>query len=157
MAESADWYHSKFIVSMGSNLGMTRTPDVHFVAEARHAGAKLVVLSPDFSMTSKLADWWIPAAAGQDGAFWMAVNHVILSEFHAGRAVPFFQDYLRRYSDAPFLVELRPEDGAFVPGRMLPASALPRYADAENGDFKFLVWDTAPSAAASGRGGGISR
>ncbi|HET9751756.1 MAG TPA: molybdopterin-dependent oxidoreductase, partial [Myxococcales bacterium] len=57
--------------------------------------------------------------------------------------VPFFQDYLRRYSDAPFLVELRPEDGAFVPGRMLPASALPRYADAENGDFKFLVWDAA--------------
>jgi nitrate reductase alpha subunit len=26
---------------------------------------------------------------------------------------------------------------------MLPASALPRYAGAENGDFKFLVWDRA--------------
>ena len=46
VAESADWYHSKFIVSMGANLGMTRTPDVHFAAEARHDGAKLVVLSP---------------------------------------------------------------------------------------------------------------
>ncbi|HZR07645.1 MAG TPA: nitrate reductase subunit alpha [Myxococcales bacterium] len=143
VAESADWFHSRYIVSMGSNVAMTRTPDAHFATEARHAGAKLVVLSPDFSMTSKLADWWIPAAAGQDGAFWMAVNHVILNEFHAGRAVPFFQDYLRRYSDAPFLVELRAEDGAFVPGRMLPASALPRYAGAENGDFKFLVYDRA--------------
>ncbi|HET9753705.1 MAG TPA: nitrate reductase subunit alpha, partial [Myxococcales bacterium] len=143
VAESADWFHSRYIVSMGSNVAMTRTPDAHFATEARHAGAKLVVLSPDFSMTSKLADWWIPAAAGQDGAFFMAVNHVILSEFHAGREVPFFQDYLRRYSDAPFLVELRPEDGAFVPGRLLPASSLPRYASAENGDFKFLVWDSA--------------
>ena len=82
VAESADWYNSKYIAVMGSNLSMTRTPDVHFVAEARHDGSKMVVLSPDFSMVSKYADWWIPANAGQDGAFWMAVNHVILSEFH---------------------------------------------------------------------------
>jgi nitrate reductase alpha subunit len=147
VAESADWYHSKFIVSMGSNLGMTRTPDVHFVAEARHDGAKLVVLSPDFSMVSKYADQWLPVRAGQDGAFWLAVGHVILKEFHADRQVPFFADYLRRYSDAPFLVELeRRPDGTFAPGRMLPASQLPRYAGQENGDFKFLVWDEAGDA-----------
>ncbi len=141
VAESADWYHSKFIVSMGSNMGMTRTPDVHFAAEARHDGAKLVVLSPDFSMTSKYADWWIPIHAGQDGAFWMAVDHVILKEFHAERQVPFFLDYVRRYSDAPFLVELEESEGAWAPGRMLPASHVARYASEENGDFKFLVWD----------------
>ena len=48
VCESADWYNSKYIVVMGSNLNMTRTPDVHFVAEARHNGTKLVVLSPRF-------------------------------------------------------------------------------------------------------------
>jgi nitrate reductase alpha subunit len=143
VAESADWYHSKLIVSMGSNVAMTRTPDVHFVAEARHDGAKLVVLSPDFNMTSKYADEWLPIHAGQDGAFWMAVGHVILREFHAEREVPFFADYLRRYSDAPFLVELEARDGAFAPGRLLPASQLARYAAEEHGDFKFLVWDEA--------------
>jgi nitrate reductase alpha subunit len=152
VAESADWYHSKFIVSMGSNLGMTRTPDVHFVAEARHDGAKLVVLSPDFSMTSKYADWWIPVHAGQDGAFWLAVGHVILKEFHADRQVPFFADYLQRYSDAPFLVELEERDGAFAPGRMLPAGQLGRYATEENGDFKFLVWDDGSDAPRMPRG-----
>jgi nitrate reductase alpha subunit len=152
VAESADWYHSKFIVSMGSNLGMTRTPDVHFVAEARHDGAKFVVLSPDLSMVSKYADQWIPVHAGQDGAFWMAVDHVVLKEFHADRQVPFFVDYLRRYSDAPFLVELEEEDGAWSPGRMLPAGQLPRYAAEENGDFKFLVWDEGSGAARMPRG-----
>ena len=101
VAESADWYHSKFIVSMGSNLRMTRTPDVHFAAEARHDGAKLVVLSPDFSMTSKYADQWIPIHAGQDAAFWLAVDHVILKEFHHEKQTPYFLDYVRRYSDAP--------------------------------------------------------
>jgi nitrate reductase alpha subunit len=152
VAESADWYHSKFIVSMGSNLAMTRTPDVHFVAEARHDGAKMVVLSPDFSMVSKYADWWLPVHAGQDGAFWLAVDHVILKEFHADRTVPFFDDYVRRYTDAPFLVELEKRDGAFTPGRMVPASRVSRYAAEENGDFKFLVWDDAAGAPRMPRG-----
>jgi nitrate reductase alpha subunit len=152
VAESADWYHSKYIVSMGANLGMTRTPDVHFAAEARHDGAKLVVLSPDFSMTSKYADWWIPIHAGQDAAFWLAVDHVLLREFHAERQVPFFVDYVKRYSDAPFLVELEERDGAWRPGRLLPASNLERTRQAENGDFKFLAWDRKSGAPRMPRG-----
>ena len=152
VAESADWYHSKFIVSMGANLGMTRTPDVHFAAEARHDGAKLVVLSPDFSMTSKYADQWIPIHAGQDAAFWLAVDHVILKEFHHEKQTPYFLDYVRRYSDAPFLVELEQHDGGLRPGRMLRASELARTRDAENGDFKFLVWDGTANAPRMPRG-----
>ena len=69
---------------MGANLGMTRTPDVHFFSEARHNGTKTVVFSPDFSMVSKYADQWVPVHAGQDGAFWMAVTHVILKETSCG-------------------------------------------------------------------------
>ncbi|HKS97455.1 MAG TPA: molybdopterin-dependent oxidoreductase, partial [Terriglobia bacterium] len=30
VAESADWFNSKYIVVVGSNLNMTRTPDAHF-------------------------------------------------------------------------------------------------------------------------------
>ena len=56
VAESADWFNSKFIAVMGANLGMTRTPDVHFFAESRHNGTKTVVFSPDFNMVSKYAD-----------------------------------------------------------------------------------------------------
>jgi nitrate reductase / nitrite oxidoreductase, alpha subunit len=158
VAESADWYNSKYIVVMGSNLGMTRTPDVHFVAEARHNGSKLVVLSPDFSMVSKYADWWIPANAGQDGAFWMAVNHVILREFFHDKRTPFFEEYLKRYSDAPFLIAMDcngdPTAGADGPEnlRFLRAGTLPRYRDAENANWKFLVWDDATGAARSPQG-----
>jgi nitrate reductase / nitrite oxidoreductase, alpha subunit len=142
VAESADWYHSKYIVAMGSNLSMTRTPDVHYVAQGRTNGSKLVVLSPDFSMTSKYADWWIPLNAGQDGAFWMAANHVILSEFHTARQTPYFLDYLKRYTDSPFLIELEEDGaGAYTPGRLLSAARLGRYDGVENGAAKFLVWD----------------
>ena len=140
-AESADWYNSKFIVTVGSNLSMTRTPDVHYVVEARNHGAKLVVLSPDFSQVSKYADWWIPVNAGMDAAFWMAVTHVILREFHAERTVASFADYVTRFSDGPFLVAVEPEGDAFAATRFLRAGRLARYAGVEHGDWKCLIFD----------------
>ena len=139
--ESADWYNSKFIISMGSNLSMTRTPDVHFISEARHNGSKFVVFSPDFSQVAKYADWWIPVNAGQDGAFWMATNHVILTEYYAQKETPAFNAYLKQYSDSPFLVELEKKGEGYEAGRYLRANTIDRYKDEENGDWKFLMFD----------------
>ena len=135
--ESADWYNSRFIAVMGSNLNMTRTPDTHFIAEVRHAGAKLVVFSPDFSQVAKYADWWVPVNPGQDGAFWMAVDHVILKEYYAEKTTPAFENYLKTYTDAPFLIEIEGDR----PGRYLRAGELAAYADVEHKDWKLLVWD----------------
>ncbi|MBI3920172.1 MAG: nitrate reductase subunit alpha [Armatimonadetes bacterium] len=146
VAESADWYHSKFIAIMGSNPNMTRTPDCHFIAESRHNGTKLVVLSPDFSQVSKYADQWIPLHAGQDGAFWMAVSHVILKEFHVDQPVPYFLDYVRKYSDAPYLVTLNKSPkgkDSYRADRLLRADRVERYRNTENGEWKFLVYDRA--------------
>lgn len=143
VAESADWYNSKFVAVMGSNLGMTRTPDVHYFSESRYNGTKTVVFSPDFSMVSKYADQWIPVHAGQDGAFWMAAVHVILNEVYKERTVPYFIDYIKRFSDAPFLVELEKDDGDFVPGRLVRANVISKFSGIENGDWKFLNIDTA--------------
>ena len=142
VAESADWYNGKFIVVMGTNPNMTRTPDVHFIAEARHNGSKLVVISPDFSQVSKYSDWWIPVKAGTDAAFWMAVNHVILKEFYVDRTVPYFTDYIKQYTDLPFLVELEKDsNGSYRAGQYLRANRISRYAEIENGDWKFLIYD----------------
>jgi len=141
VAESADWYHSKMIAVMGANLNMTRTPDCHFIPEARQNGSKLVVFSPDFSQVSKFADQWVAINAGQDGAFWLAAAHVILKEFYHDRRTPAFDAYLKQYSDSGFLVELTPTSRGFRAGKMLRAGRLERYADEENGEWKFLVLD----------------
>ncbi|MCS6885997.1 MAG: nitrate reductase subunit alpha [Acidobacteriota bacterium] len=143
VAESADWFHSRFIAVVGSNVLMTRTPDAHFLVEARHRGAKVVVFSPDFSMTSKIADEWIPISQGQDSAFWMAVGHVILKEFYLDRQVPYFVDYLKKYSDAPFLIVLEPgEDKTYFPTKLLRASQLPSTKTVENAEWKTFVIDS---------------
>jgi nitrate reductase alpha subunit len=139
--ESADWFNAKFLAVMGSNLNMTRTPDCHFAAEARHNGSKMVVFSPDFSQVSKYADEWLPVNAGQDGAWWMAVNHVILSEFHHAKQSPSFLEYTKTYTDAPYLVELTRKGDVWEAGQMLRAGRLDRYREEENGDWKFVVWD----------------
>ncbi len=141
--ESADWYNAKLLAVTGSNLNMTRTPDCHFAAEARHNGTKMWVFSPDFSQVSKYADEWVAINAGQDGAWWMAVNHVILREFHHEQRVAYFLDYTRRYTDAPYLVELRPAGDGYRPGQLLRANRLSSYREVENGDWKFLMWDEA--------------
>jgi nitrate reductase alpha subunit len=99
------------------------------------------VLSPDFSQVSKYADWWIPSRAGMDAALWMAMNHVILKEFHFDRQVEYFTDYLKRYSDAPFLVTIEKTEAGYTAGRFLRASSLERYRGTENSDWKFLVFD----------------
>jgi nitrate reductase / nitrite oxidoreductase, alpha subunit len=141
--ESADWYNAKMIAVVGSNVSVTRTPDAHFVEEARHNGTRTWVFSPDFSQMARFGDEWVGLNAGQDGAWWMAVNRLLLKEFHHERRVPYFLDYCRRYSDAPFLVELTPADGHYRSGQMLRAGRLPQYAAVENGEWKFLVWDAA--------------
>ncbi|HEU0142748.1 MAG TPA: molybdopterin-dependent oxidoreductase, partial [Bryobacteraceae bacterium] len=139
--ESADWYNAKMLAVMGSNLNMTRTPDCHFAAEARHNGSKMWVFAPDFNQVAKYADEWVAINAGQDGAWWMAVNHVLLKEFHHEQATPYFLEYTSRYTDAPFLVELKEDAGTFRAGQLLRANRLDGYADVENGDWKFLMWD----------------
>jgi nitrate reductase alpha subunit len=141
--ESADWYNAKMIIDMGANLNMTRTPDAHFFAEARHNGTKTIVCSPDFSMVSKFADQWVPLHAGSDGAFWQAITHVLLKEFYVDKQVPYFIDYLKKYSDVPYLVKIeKDENGILKAGRLLRANELAEHKDIENGEWKFIQQDS---------------
>ncbi|HSB16367.1 MAG TPA: nitrate reductase subunit alpha [Bryobacteraceae bacterium] len=143
--ESADWYNAKLLAVTGSNLNMTRTPDCHFAAEARHNGSKMWVFAPDFNQVAKYADEYIPIHAGQDGAWWMAAGHVILKECHHEQKVPYFHDYVKKYTDCTYLVELVDREGVFEAGQLLRANRLAEYAGVENGDWQFLMWDAAES------------
>ena len=146
--ESADWWNASYLILWGTNLPVTRTPDAHFMVEARYRGQKVVVVSPDYADHTKFADDWLPAQAGTDAALAMAMGHVILTEFWVRRQVPRFVDYARRFTDLPCLVTLRPhgDDGAYVGDRFLHASDLseveaPGAAAQEHAAWKTVVWD----------------
>ena len=122
--ESADWYNSAFIMLMGSNVPVTRTPDSPFLTQVRYKGTKVVVISPDYSDASKFADIWLAPRQGTDAALNMAMGHVILKEFFVDRTTPYFDDYVRRYTDLPFLIRLEPgeQPDTYVAGMLLRAS-----------------------------------
>ncbi len=120
--ESADWYNSKFIIAWGSNVPQTRTPDAHFLVEGRYNGTKVVAITPDYSEMSRHCDIWLNPKQGTDAALGMAMGHVILKEFHVDRKVPYFEDYVRRYTDLPLLVRFEKRGDRYVPGRYLRAS-----------------------------------
>ncbi len=140
--ESADWYNSDFIIVWGSNVPQTRTPDAHFLTEARYKGTKVVVVTPDYSEASKFADLWLHSKQGTDAALAMALGHVILSEWHKTGRSDYFTDYCRRYTDMPNLVRLVERDGRLAPERFLRASDLVEAAgQANNPDWKTLAMD----------------
>lgn len=60
--ESGDWYNSSYLMLWGSNIPVTRTPDSHFMVEARYKGTKVVVVSPDFADSTVHADEWMRIA-----------------------------------------------------------------------------------------------
>nr|WP_245666657.1 nitrate reductase subunit alpha [Actinomadura latina] len=122
--ESGDWWNSSYLIIWGTNLPITRTPDAHFMTEARYRGQKVVVVSPDFSDHTKFADDWLAAAPGTDGALAMAMGHVVLTEFFRDRQVPYFTDYVKTYTDLPFLVTLEEHGDAVRPGGFLTAAEL---------------------------------
>jgi nitrate reductase alpha subunit len=122
--ESGDWWNATYLLMWGSNVPVTRTPDAHWMAEARYRGQKVVTVSPDYADNTKFADEWMPAQPGTDGALAMAMGHVVLKECFVDRRVPFFVDYVQQYTDLPFLVRLTERDGAFVPGKFLTAADL---------------------------------
>ncbi|RSN70978.1 nitrate reductase subunit alpha [Actinomadura sp. WAC 06369] len=142
--ESGDWWDAGYLVMWGSNLPVTRTPDAHWMAEARYRGQKVVAVSPDYADNVKFADEWLPAQPGTDGALAMAMGHVVLKEFFVDRQVPYFVDYVKKYSDLPFLVRLERRGDAYVPGKFLTAADLPgEESRTENAAFKTVLVDAA--------------
>jgi nitrate reductase alpha subunit len=142
--ESGDWWDARYLMMWGSNVPVTRTPDAHWMAEVRYRGTKVVTVSPDYADNTKFADEWLPAQAGTDAALAMAMGHVMLKEFFVEREVPFFADYVRQYTDLPFLVRLeRRDDGSLTPSKFLTAKDLPAESGAEDAAFRTVLFDKA--------------
>ncbi len=145
--ESADWYNAGFLMLWGSNVPQTRTPDAHFMTEARYRGAKVAVVSPDYAEATKFGDIWLNPQQGTDAALAMAMGHVILREYHLNWQAPYFEEYCRRYSDMPMLVKLVGKDGAFVPDRLLRASDFDDgLGEKNNPEWKTVAIDDATGA-----------
>ncbi|MGO1562983.1 MAG: molybdopterin-dependent oxidoreductase, partial [Actinomycetaceae bacterium] len=123
--ESGDWWDASYLMMWGSNVPMTRTPDAHWMTEARYRGQKVISVAPDYAESVKFADEWLAPHPGTDAALAMSMGHVILKEFFVDSTTDYFRDYVTQYTDLPFLVELTARgDGAYRPGKFVVAEDL---------------------------------
>ncbi|WP_323018122.1 nitrate reductase subunit alpha [Castellaniella sp.] len=142
VSESADWYNSTFIMLWGSNVPQTRTPDAHFMVEARYRGAKVVSVFPDYAEGAKFGDLWMHPKQGTDAALALAMGHVVLKEFHLAGKSAYFDRYCRQYTDMPFLVRLVRQGDRYVPDRKLRAADFAdRLGQQNNPEWKTVACD----------------
>jgi nitrate reductase alpha subunit len=140
--ESGDWWNAGYLIMWGSNLPVTRTPDAHWMTEARYRGQKVIAVAPDYADNVKFADEWLPARPGTDAALAMAMGHVVLKEFFVDRQTPYFSSYVKKYTDLPHLVRLEDAgDRTYTPGKFLTAADLPGREHEENAHFKTVLID----------------
>ncbi|KOT57767.1 MULTISPECIES: nitrate reductase subunit alpha [Streptomyces] len=136
--ESGDWWDAAYLMLWGSNVPVTRTPDAHWMAEARYRGQKVVVVSPDYADATKFADEWLHPHPGTDGALAMAMGHVILRECFVQRRIPYFTDYVKTFTDLPFLIELEPHGASFVAGKFVTAQDAELAPDTEEAARRWM-------------------
>ncbi len=72
------------------------------ISALKDRGGRFIVVNPIRSGYGALADEWVPIRPGTDGAFLLALMHVLYKEGLYDR------DYLARYTNAPALVEVSP-------------------------------------------------
>ncbi len=89
---------------MGSNMAEAHPVGFQWVMEAKARGARVIHIDPRFTRTSALADQHVTLRTGTDIAFLGGVINYILS--HGLE----FREYVRAYTNAPFLLSERYQD-----------------------------------------------
>lgn len=78
---AVDYANVRYLISPGRNhLGGVKNNDLQKLAQAKAAGARLVVLDPRYSEFAAWATEWLPIKAGTDGAFLLALLNVLIEE-----------------------------------------------------------------------------
>ena len=93
-----DLQNSDCIVIQGSNMAEAHPVGFQWVVEAKRRGATVIHVDPRFTRTSALADLHVPLRPGSDIAFLGGLVNYVLT---AGK---WFEDYVRSYTNASFLI-----------------------------------------------------
>jgi formate dehydrogenase major subunit len=89
---------------MGSNFAECHPVGFRFVMQARERGAEVIHIDPRFSRTSACATKYVQIRAGSDIAFLGGLIRYILNN-ERWNEEPFFQDYVRHYTNAATIIE----------------------------------------------------
>lgn len=136
--EAKDFINAKTIVCWAAHPAVSQPQVMHFIMEAKEAGAKLIVIDPVYNATTAKADWFVPIKAGTDGALALGMLNVL---FETGAIS---EEMLKQHTNGPFLIK---EDGMFL--RMSELGVEPRTAEDGSVVDDYVVWDMSAQAPVS--------
>src|SRR3990172_8712282 len=93
-----DLRFSKLHIQCGKNLIENKMPESHFFNELMERGAKIVVITPEYSPPAAKADYWIPIRPNTDTALFLGLTKILMEEGHYDAA------FVKRFTDFPLLV-----------------------------------------------------
>ncbi len=99
---------SKCIVCWGNNPADTTNTYWKFVADAKTAGAKLIVIDPRFSKSAERADQWIKLFPGTDALFAIGMLRYMFEQDITGTGSNQWLDesFLKHRTNAAYLIDL---------------------------------------------------
>lgn len=94
----SDLRATKLHVHLGKNLIENKRADNHFFTECMERGAKIVMITPEYSAAGTKADYWIPIRPNTDAALLLGVTRILIDEKLYDEA------FVKRFTDFPLLV-----------------------------------------------------
>jgi len=124
-----DMINTKLHIHAGVNMIENKMPDTHFFYNTMERGAKIVVISPEYSPPATKADYWLSVRPGiSDTTIFLAVSKIIMdNNWHD-------EEFVKQFTDLPLLVRTdnlkRLSASEVFPGHKLGLSASgPSFAD----------------------------
>jgi nitrate reductase alpha subunit len=131
---------ARLVIPWGMNWISTKMPDAHWLTEARLKGAKVVVVTVEYSSTANKGDEVIVIRPGTDAAFALGLAQVIIAERL------FDEAFVKRFTDLPVLVRM----DTLAPVKA--SDVIPGHVDASLEQSTVLAKDgTPPPAVLQGR------
>ncbi|HEX5234075.1 MAG TPA: molybdopterin-dependent oxidoreductase [Silvibacterium sp.] len=132
--DTEDFKHAQLIVAWGANVHGNNIHLWPWIEEARHNGARLVVIDPYQTKTARLADWHIAVNPGTDAALALGMMHVIFRESL------YDYGYVSRHTHG--FEELRQRAAEYAPERVA------EWTGVESGDIERLAREYATTKPA---------
>ncbi len=104
--EIADIVNAKNVVLWGTNPAVAQPQNWHFIMDAKDAGAKIIVIDPNFTVSAAAADLFLPIRPATDTALLMAMINYVVENGMTDEA------YIKASTVGPYLVKAA--DGKFL-------------------------------------------
>lgn len=93
-----DLRFTKLHIQIGKNLIENKRPDSHFFIESMERGAKVVVITPEYSPPATKADLWISIRPQTDAALLLGVTKILIDNKW------YDEEFIKKFTDFPILV-----------------------------------------------------